>query len=204
MRNATQTIICFFSLFLAISSFSQKLPEWDPVFPASNLDTFQIYPGMKTGAINLLPFFSGDPSSFCGEFESPQGNQVRILPVAKLDMDTIHKMRAYVVQRKESGYELYMIWLFDLSKGKCKESIEITAKKVIPSTAEFHGNAWICDFDNDGLKDIFLVNETIDYEYPTESAPNISGTESYLILLKKDSLVWTTQPSIYEHLTLKK
>lgn len=56
-------------------------------------------------------------------------------------------------------------------------------------------NAWIMDFDHDGIFEVFIQTDLEDYEFPTENAPNISGTTQYRYSLVNGKMVYSAWPA---------
>ncbi|MEO9531450.1 MAG: hypothetical protein ABJG68_14195 [Crocinitomicaceae bacterium] len=91
-----------------------------------------------------------------------------------IKIDSNHFAGMLVVQDKDVYRSVVLILILN-KKGKMISFFQAASWTHLEGTMEETQNAWIFDEDLDGDLDIVVMSDLVDYELPTEDAPNISG-----------------------------
>lgn len=190
--NKLSVILILISL--SFSSFSQEISKKDyenfkSYFVSSDLDTLHIFPSMVENYSDnkIIPSIL-----LFNETIFPESDTVFAISSFPMDSAKIHT--AYLVGiSRESQIGTYLL-IYSEKENKFIYDILTSSYNYIESSAEINRNTWIIDANNDKNLDIAVIEDIIDFEFPTKDSPNISGTIFRLYTYSNGEYVNTTWP----------
>jgi hypothetical protein len=150
--------------------------NFDDLFKMIDFDTLQVYPGIENDLDIILK--SNDQISNYLNYEIDSGFYY---PLFKIQMDQKDELTGYLILFKgilnNSEIKLY---IYSNSENDFIFTQVVSSHILLESAYEETRNSWITDIDKDGILDIAMYYELIDFELPNEFMGNASRSEKYI------------------------
>ena len=150
--------------FLLSFSAKAKIPAFDSLFVELKTDSLHV--------CSSQPWQDGDSLILAGKTFSA---------LVKIALDKTQNYWAYLL--RDDNREIF-VFVYSKKKEDFILNVKLASYVYLEGTMEQKRNAWIMDLNNDGIKDIAICENLLDFELPNEYADNISGTEQFCFLLK--------------------
>ncbi|MBI4976586.1 MAG: hypothetical protein HZC28_03845 [Spirochaetes bacterium] len=156
--------------------------QTDSLFTEIQFETLHVYAGMTqalSSSRNMIPSAHLEHFSFYKK-------GMNYSAVHKFSMDKNRKYNAYLIKMEgdTSGPSAVYILVFQTDGMKLIFESELAVYQLLASSFERTQNAWIADFDGDGIMDIGVHNQLIDFEKSIPEAPNSSGSKQFMYRFK--------------------